>query len=138
MQLGFTNGVFDILHAGHVSYLKFCADHCDYLIVGLNSDSSVKRLGKGTDRPINSEVDRKTVLEAISYVNDVLLFDEVTPIRLIMEKKPAILFKGGDYAPKEVVGYKEIKSWGGTVKIAPFIAEKSTTNLIHKIRNYEE
>jgi D-beta-D-heptose 7-phosphate kinase/D-beta-D-heptose 1-phosphate adenosyltransferase len=137
MRLGFTNGVFDIFHSGHASYLKYCADNCDYLIVGLNSDNSVKRLGKGVNRPINSEEDRKMVLDAISYVSDVLIFDEDTPIRLIMEKKPAVLFKGGDYTPEKVVGYNEIKAWGGCVKIAPYIAGQSTTNIIEKIRSYD-
>tara|TARA_Y100000310_G_scaffold299492_1_gene334379 strand:+ start:1002 stop:1415 length:414 start_codon:yes stop_codon:yes gene_type:complete len=99
----FTNGCFDILHRGHASLLKFCKSLGDNVIVGLNSDDSVKRL-KGTDRPINNQEDRKMLLESIRYVDEVIIFDEDTPYNLIKNIQPDIIVKGGDYSANEVVG----------------------------------
>lgn len=135
-KIVFTNGCFDILHTGHIKYLRDAARKGDILIVGLNSDSSVKKL-KGNDRPINTESDRAEMLCALEFVNYVAIFDEETPLELIKRIKPDILVKGGDYKGKLVVGAKEIEEYGGKVILIPFVKGKSTTNIISKIRKHQ-
>jgi D-beta-D-heptose 7-phosphate kinase/D-beta-D-heptose 1-phosphate adenosyltransferase len=128
VTLVFTNGCFDILHRGHVEYLKASKELGDYLIVGINSDSSVKRL-KGLDRPVNKQEDRVAVLQAIKYVDEVIVFDEDTPYRLIKEVKPDIITKGGDYTQDNVVGNDIAK-----VVILPYIQGYSTTGLVNAVK----
>ena len=129
----FTNGCFDILHAGHVHYLEQAKELGDELVVGLNSDSSVKTL-KGPSRPINNLEQRAKVLSSLKCVDRIVSFADETPIKLIKEIKPDVLVKGGDYKVKDVVGHKEIKSWGGEVKIIPLVPGLSTTNIIKKLK----
>ena len=133
--LVFTNGCFDVLHRGHVTYLAQARALGASLILGVNSDASVKRLGKGDDRPINAEQDRMAVLAALEAVSLVVLFDEDTPLNLILACKPDILVKGGDWTPDKIVGAKEVQDWGGTVHSIPFLHERSTTALLKKIRS---
>ncbi|MGB0670786.1 MAG: D-glycero-beta-D-manno-heptose-7-phosphate kinase [Rhodospirillales bacterium] len=127
LKVGFTNGCFDILHPGHVSLLNQAKSHCDRLVVGLNSDSSVRRLGKGPNRPINAEGARATVLAALGMVDAVVLFAEDTPLDLIGELRPQVLVKGADYALDQVVGADLVKSWGGEVRLANLLDGHSTT-----------
>ncbi|MFL2701529.1 MAG: bifunctional D-glycero-beta-D-manno-heptose-7-phosphate kinase/D-glycero-beta-D-manno-heptose 1-phosphate adenylyltransferase HldE [Gammaproteobacteria bacterium] len=129
----FTNGCFDILHAGHVHYLEQAKELGDELVVGLNSDSSVKTL-KGPSRPINNLEQRAKVLSSLKCVDRIVSFADETPIKLIKEIKPDVLVKGGDYKVKDVVGHKEIKSWGGEVKIIPLVPGLSTTNIIKQLK----
>lgn len=129
----FTNGCFDILHRGHLEYLAKAADLGTQLIIGLNSDASVKRI-KGTERPINKEYDRAFALACLSFTHLVVVFDEDTPANLIEVIKPDILVKGGDYVAESIVGYKETIARGGCVKIIPFTTGYSTTSLIEKIK----
>ena len=133
--LVFTNGCFDVLHRGHVTYLAQARALGFSLVVGVNSDASVKRQGKGDDRPINSEQDRMAVLAALESVSLVVKFDEDTPLNLILACKPDVLVKGGDWKPENIVGNKEVKMWGGTVHSIPFLHERSTTALLKKIRS---
>jgi D-glycero-beta-D-manno-heptose 1-phosphate adenylyltransferase len=133
--LVFTNGCFDVLHRGHVTYLAQARALGFSMIVGVNSDASVKRQGKGDDRPINSEADRMEVLAALESVNLVVKFDEDTPLNLILACKPDVLVKGGDWKPENIVGSKEVKIWGGSVHSIPFLHERSTTALLKKIRS---
>jgi rfaE bifunctional protein nucleotidyltransferase chain/domain len=130
----FTNGVFDILHRGHVTYLAHAKSLGAFLIVALNTDSSVKRLGKGVDRPINQTEDRIAVIEALESVDAVTSFEEDTPLNLIMRIKPDILVKGGDWAENQIVGSTEAKQWGGSAVSIPFQFDTSTTNTIERIR----
>jgi D-glycero-beta-D-manno-heptose 1-phosphate adenylyltransferase len=123
------------LHRGHVTYLAQARDLGKSLIVGVNSDDSVRRQGKGDDRPVNPEADRMAVLAALESVSLVVLFDEDTPLNLILACKPDVLVKGGDWTPDKIVGGKEVKSWGGEVHSIPFIHDRSTTALLHKIRS---
>ncbi len=132
-KIVFTNGCFDILHKGHVTYLQEARRLGDVLIVGLNSDASVQRL-KGPARPINSELDRKYVLEALRWVDCVSLFDEDTPLNLILKVKPDILVKGGDWPVEKIVGAKEVLADGGEVKTLSFVDGFSTTDTIEKIK----
>jgi rfaE bifunctional protein nucleotidyltransferase chain/domain len=132
--LVFTNGVFDILHRGHASYLAQARALGASLIVGVNSDASVRRLGKGADRPINTLEDRMALLAALEAVSLVTWFDDDTPLALIMLAKPDVLVKGGDWAPDEIVGGTEVKSWGGSVHAIPFLHERSTTATLARIR----
>ena len=129
----FTNGCFDILHAGHVHYLEKAKKLGDELVVGLNSDSSVKAL-KGNSRPVNNLEQRAKVLSSLQCVDKVVSFSDETPLKLIKAIKPDVLVKGGDYKVKDVVGHKEIKSWGGVVKIIPLVPGLSTTKIIKKLR----
>ena len=129
----FTNGCFDILHAGHVYYLEQAKKLGDELVVGLNSDSSVKNL-KGTDRPINNLDQRAKVLSSLECVDKVVSFSEATPIKLIKAIKPDVIVKGGDYKVKDVVGHNEAGSWGGKVRIIPLMPGLSTTNIIKKFK----
>lgn len=138
----FTNGCFDILHKGHVEYLAKSADKGDVLIVGLNSDDSVKRQGKGENRPINDISSRMTVLSALFFVDAVVEFDEDTPLELIKEIQPDVLVKGGDYDPcetnmankKYIVGKAEVEKNGGRVEVVNLVQGYSTTNVINKIK----
>ena len=129
----FTNGCFDILHAGHVHYLEQAKKMGDELVVGLNSDSSVKAL-KGKKRPINNLQHRAKVLSSLRCVDKIVSFEDETPIKLIKAIKPDILVKGGDYKVKDVVGHKDVGSWGGKVKIIPMVPGLSTTNIIKKMK----
>lgn len=133
--LVFTNGCFDILHRGHVTYLAQARALGASLIVGVNSDASVKRLGKGDDRPINRQEDRMTVLAALEAVSLVTLFDEDTPLQLILETHPDILVKGGDWGISSIVGAQEVLAWGGQVHSIPFLHQLSTTELVNRIRS---
>jgi rfaE bifunctional protein nucleotidyltransferase chain/domain len=132
--LVFTNGCFDVLHRGHVTYLAQARALGASLIVGVNSDASVKRQGKGGDRPINPQDDRMEVLAALESVNLVVVFDEDTPLNLILACKPDVLVKGGDWKPENIVGSTEVLGWGGQVHSIPFLHERSTTALLKKIR----
>lgn len=128
----FTNGCFDIIHSGHVTYLNKSKALGDVLIVGLNSDSSVKRL-KGDKRPINTEHDRAYILDNLKAVDYVCIFDEDTPLELIKKVLPDIITKGGDYKQDEVVGYSVVKEYGGDVVIIDLVEGKSTTEIIKRI-----
>ena len=130
----FTNGCFDILHVGHIRYLEEASKLGDVLIVGLNSDESVRRL-KGPDRPINNEHDRADVLCALRSVGYVVVFSEDTPYELISSIMPDVLVKGGDYSIEQIVGRDIVENNGGEVVVLPFVEGKSTTNIITKIRN---
>lgn len=134
-RLVFTNGVFDILHAGHVSYLEAARALGDLLIVGLNSDDSVKRLGKGTDRPLNPLEDRARVISALRAVDGVVAFGEDTPIDLIKILRPEVHVKGGDYDVEALPETPIVRGYGGEVVILPFLAGKSTTAIIDAIRD---
>ncbi len=131
-KIVFTNGCFDIIHRGHVAYLMEAKKLGDLLVVGLNSDASVKRL-KGNDRPINQEQDRKFVLEGLKAVDHVEIFSEDTPLELIKKVKPSVLVKGGDWEISQIVGSEEVLGWGGEVRSLSFIEGFSTTNTIEKI-----
>jgi rfaE bifunctional protein nucleotidyltransferase chain/domain len=133
--LVFTNGCFDILHRGHVTYLAQARALGASLIVGVNTDASVKRLGKGDERPINNQDDRMTVLAALESVSLVIGFDEDTPLNLILACKPDVLVKGGDWSVTDIVGAREVQGWGGTVHSIPFLHQRSTTATLAKIRS---
>lgn len=130
----FTNGCFDILHFGHAYYLAKAKNLADILVIGLNSDASVKRL-KGENRPINSELQRAFLLASFSFVDYVTIFDEDTPKQLIEIVKPDILVKGGDYKIDNIVGADFVLANGGKVTTIPFVEGLSTTNIINKINN---
>lgn len=130
----FTNGCFDILHAGHIQSLTQAANEGDYLIVGLNSDSSVKKL-KGENRPINDEQSRALVLASLGMVDAVVIFGEDTPLNLIRKIMPDVLVKGGDYKLEEIVGAEEVIANSGRVVINPILPGFSTTSLINKFSN---
>ena len=132
--LVFTNGCFDILHRGHVTYLAQARALGASLVIGVNSDASVKRLGKGEDRPINSEADRLAVLAALEAVSLATLFNEDTPLHLILAIHPDVLAKGGDWTADTIVGSREVLSWGGQVHAIPFLHARSTTQLVQRIR----
>lgn len=132
-KIVFTNGCFDLLHVGHVRYLAQAKKLGDFLIIGLNSDSSVKEL-KGEDRPINSFEDRATLLSAIESVDSVIMFEEQTPENLIKDIVPDILVKGGDYNIEDIVGYQTVMQNGGQVKTLSFYDGYSSTNYINKIK----
>ena len=130
--IGFTNGCFDILHSGHVTYLEKAKSQVDYLILGLNSDSSIKAI-KGKNRPVVGEVDRARVLCALESIDAVIIFKETTPLKLIKEIRPDVLIKGNDYTPKTVVGANEIKKWKGKLYLVPLLKGKSSSKIIKKI-----
>jgi rfaE bifunctional protein nucleotidyltransferase chain/domain len=132
--LVFTNGCFDILHRGHVTYLAQARALGASLLVAVNTDASVRRLGKGQDRPINTQEDRMAVLAALECVSLVTWFDEDTPIARILESQPDILVKGGDWPVDKIVGSREVLARGGQVHSIPFIHQRSTTALVDKIR----
>jgi len=132
--LVFTNGVFDILHRGHVTYLAQARALGAGLLLALNSDGSARNLGKGLDRPVNALEDRLVVAAALESVTLVTWFDEETPLALILAAKPDVLVKGGDWKPEAIVGATEVKSWGGAVHSLPLVAGRSTTSVIERIR----
>ena len=129
----FTNGCFDVIHRGHVSYLAQARDLGDLLVLGLNSDSSVRRL-KGPTRPVNDEESRALVLASLECVDYVVLFDEDTPYRLIDAVQPDILVKGGDYQIDQIVGYDIVKAHGGEVLTLPFVDGFSSTSIINRLK----
>lgn len=130
----FTNGVFDLLHAGHIALLEAARGAGDALVVGVNTDASVRRLGKGPDRPLVAEAERARVLAALAAVDCVVLFDEDTPLALIKHLRPDVLVKGADYAREAIVGAAEVEGWGGRVVRVPLVEGKSTTELMRKLR----
>lgn len=131
-KIVFTNGVFDIIHRGHVAYLNEAKELGDYLIVGLNADASVKRL-KGDSRPVNIEEDRKFIMENLKAVDEVIIFTEDTPYNLISKIIPDVLVKGGDWKEEQIVGSDIVKQNGGKVFSLKFIDNYSTTGIIEKI-----
>ncbi|MDA8382501.1 MAG: D-glycero-beta-D-manno-heptose 1-phosphate adenylyltransferase [Betaproteobacteria bacterium] len=133
--LVFTNGCFDLLHRGHVTYLAQARALGGSLVVGVNSDASVRRQGKGADRPINALDDRMGVLAALESVSLVTWFDEDTPLALILALRPDILVKGGDWPVDQMVGAKEVASWGGRVHSIPFVHQRSTSGTLARIRD---
>jgi rfaE bifunctional protein nucleotidyltransferase chain/domain len=130
----FTNGVFDILHRGHVSYLAQARALGASLVLGLNSDASARGLGKGPDRPLNSELDRACVLAALESVSLVTLFDEPTPVELLELVRPQLYVKGGDYDIETLEETKRVRRWGGQALALPFVEGYSTTALVRRIR----
>ena len=132
--LVFTNGVFDLLHRGHVTYLAQARALGASLLVAANSDSSARKLGKGAGRPVNTLEDRLAVLAALEAVTLVTWFEGETPLELIIAVKPDVLVKGGDWKPGAIVGAKEVKRWGGAVHSIPFAHDRSTSALIARIR----
>lgn len=129
----FTNGVFDLLHPGHIDVLSGARARGDALVVGLNSDASVRRL-KGPDRPVRVESERAYVLAALEAVDVVTVFEEDTPLELVRHLRPDVIVKGGDYAPETVVGAAEVRSWGGECVIIPLTPGQSTTGIIARLR----
>jgi D-beta-D-heptose 7-phosphate kinase/D-beta-D-heptose 1-phosphate adenosyltransferase len=132
----FTNGVFDVLHRGHVEYLEAARALGDSLVVGLNSDASVGRL-KGPSRPVNPQEDRAVVLGALAAVDAVVIFDDDTPLQLVEAFLPDVIVKGGDYTPETVVGAREVVAAGGRVVIAPLLPGRSTTRIVQRIQGTE-
>ncbi len=133
-KIAFTNGCFDILHEGHIYSLSQAAREAEILIVGLNSDTSVKKL-KGKDRPINNEHSRSLLLASLLIIDAVVIFEEDTPLELIMAIQPDVMVKGGDYILETAIGAKEVMAYGGRVVINPIIEGVSTTRLIEKIKS---
>ena len=131
----FTNGVFDLLHVGHVTLLEQAQAHGTALVVGVNSDASVRRLGKGSERPLIPAEARARVLAALASVDCVVLFDQDTPLELIKALKPDVLIKGADYELNQIVGAKEVEGWGGRVIRVPLVPNQSTTNLVQRLRH---
>ena len=130
----FTNGVFDLLHSGHIDVLTGARAQGDMLVVGVNSDASVRRLGKGPDRPVRSEAERAYVLAGLAAVDAVVIFDEDTPLELVTALRPDVIVKGGDYAPDTVVGAELVRARGGRVVIIPLTPGQSTTSIIQRLR----
>jgi len=130
----FTNGVFDVLHIGHITYLAKAAELGDKLIIGLNSDSSVKRI-KGENRPVNNQNNRAALLAALFFVDAIVVFDDDTPFNLITALMPDVLVKGADYSIENIVGAKEVVANGGEVKTISFVEGYSSTSIIEKLRN---
>jgi len=133
--VAFTNGVFDLLHSGHVALLEAARAAGDALVVGVNSDASVRRLGKGPDRPLVAEDERARLLAALAAVDCVVLFNDDTPLAIIERLHPDVLVKGADYAPEAIVGAAEVEGWGGRVVRVPLVEGKSTTDLVRKLRS---
>ena len=134
----FTNGVFDLLHPGHVDVLTGARAQGDALVVGVNSDASVRRLGKGPGRPVRSEAERAYVLAGLAAVDAVVVFDEDTPLELVRALQPDVIVKGGDYTPESVVGADIVRARGGRVVIIPLTPGQSTTSIIEKLRVQRE
>ncbi|HVZ47084.1 MAG TPA: D-glycero-beta-D-manno-heptose 1-phosphate adenylyltransferase [Ramlibacter sp.] len=130
----FTNGVFDVLHRGHVSYLAQARSLGGSLVVALNTDASARRLGKGADRPLNAEADRAAVVAALESVSLVTFFDDDTPVALLAELKPQVYVKGGDYDMATLAETKLVQEWGGSALAIPFVDGYSTTALVTRIR----
>ncbi|MFK5855910.1 MAG: D-glycero-beta-D-manno-heptose 1-phosphate adenylyltransferase [Bacteroidota bacterium] len=133
-KIVFTNGVFDLVHLGHIDYLGKAKDNGDILIVGVNSDTSAKRLGKGSNRPITNEKSRSTIIAALQFVDAVILFDEDTPLELIKIIQPDVLVKGSDYKPEDIVGYDIVMAKGGSIKTIEFLSGYSTTAIEQRIK----
>jgi D-glycero-beta-D-manno-heptose 1-phosphate adenylyltransferase len=133
-KIAFTNGCFDILHAGHIASLTEAARQADYLVVAINADISIKGL-KGENRPVNDENARALVIAALAMVDAVIIFSEPTPSELIVEIRPDVLIKGGDYKIEEIAGAKEVIAWGGKVVLNPIVEGYSTTSIINKLQN---
>lgn len=131
-SIGFTNGCFDLLHEGHINFLEKAKSKCNYLVVGLNSDKSIKKI-KGNKRPILNLKQRKKIIKSVKYVDKVMVFNQETPINLIKKIKPDIIFKGGDYKKENVVGYNFQKERNKSVKIISFTDNVSTTKIINKL-----
>lgn len=136
--LVFTNGCFDILHRGHVTYLAQARAQGAAMIVALNTDESVRRLGKGDDRPINPLLNRAAVMASLESVDMVTWFDADTPLELILAVRPDVLIKGGDWGVESIVGSKEVLAWGGAVHSIPFLHQTSTTATLSRIRASED
>ena len=132
--LVFTNGVFDLLHRGHITYLARARALGASLLVAINSDASARTLGKGPDRPVNPLDDRVAVVAALEAVTLVTWFERETPLELILAVKPDVLVKGGDWKPDAIVGAKEVKNWGGAVHSIPLLPGRSTTSVMDRIR----
>jgi rfaE bifunctional protein nucleotidyltransferase chain/domain len=133
-KIAFTNGCFDILHVGHIRYLREAKKTADVLVLALNSDSSVRSI-KGEKRPLVTEHERAEIIAALEFIDFVTIFEESTPLELINYLKPDILIKGGDWLEENVVGREEVMKWGGRVAIIPEVEGKSTTNVVEKIKN---
>lgn len=133
--LVFTNGVFDILHRGHVTYLAQARALGGALVVGVNSDASVRMLGKGDDRPVNAEADRMAVLAALEAVDLVVMFTDKTPVSLVSRVHPDIYVKGGDYDIDTLEETRIVRTWGGSAVAIPFLHDRSTTTLLKRVRN---
>jgi rfaE bifunctional protein nucleotidyltransferase chain/domain len=133
-KIAFTNGCFDILHVGHVRYLREAKKIADVLVLALNSDSSVRSI-KGEKRPLVTEQERAEVLASLEFIDFVTIFPELTPLELIKYLKPDVLIKGGDWPEDKVVGREEVKKWGGRVAIISEVEGKSTTNIVEKIKD---
>ncbi len=132
-KIVFTNGCFDMLHLGHINYLSQAKDCGDVLLVGVNTDRSVKMLGKGSNRPITDENARATIVAALHFVDAVVLFDEETPYELIQKVQPDVLVKGSDYLPEDIVGYDIVKKKGGEIITIDLLPDYSTTGIVRKI-----
>lgn len=132
-RVAFTNGVFDLLHPGHVDVLAGARAQGDFLVVGVNSDGSVRRL-KGEGRPVRSEAERAVVLAALEVVDVVVIFEQDTPLELVRHLEPDVIVKGGDYAPDQVVGAEDVRARGGDVVIVPLTPGQSTTSIIERLR----
>jgi D-beta-D-heptose 7-phosphate kinase/D-beta-D-heptose 1-phosphate adenosyltransferase len=133
----FTNGCFDVLHRGHIEYLKFCKKQGDIVVLGLNSDASVRQL-KGPERPVNNQHDRAAVLAALESVDYITIFDEPDPLELIKQVRPDVLVKGADWADKGVIGREFVESCGGRVELAPLLEGKSSTSTIDKLKGLND
>lgn len=131
----FTNGVFDVLHRGHVAYLHAAREHGASLVVAVNSDASARGLGKGPDRPLNRDIDRALVLAGLAAVDAVLFFDEPTPCALLARVRPQLFVKGGDYDMETLEETRLVRSWGGDALAIPFVPGYSTTSLVRRIRS---
>lgn len=131
----FTNGVFDLLHPGHIDVLLGARRRGDLLVVGLNSDASARRLGKGPDRPVRSESERAYVVAGLAMVDVVVVFNEDTPLESVRALRPDVLVKGGDYTEATIVGAAEVRAWGGDVVVIPLTPGQSTTSIIRKLRD---
>jgi len=138
LRVVFTNGVFDVLHRGHVEYLAAARALGDVLVVGVNTDASVRRLGKGAGRPVNPEDDRAYVLAGLAAVDYVTRFDEDTPRALIAALLPDVLVKGGDYTRDTIVGADEVEAAGGRVAVIPLVPGRSTTGILQRVRQGAE
>lgn len=134
-KIVFTNGCFDILHRGHIEYLSQAADLGDALIIGLNSDSSVKKLNKGVNRPLQNENDRALILSSLQFVEAIIIFEEDTPLELIKIVQPDVLVKGGDWKPEQIAGTDIVKAKGGEVITIPFVEGYSTTIIEKKVKS---
>ena len=132
-KIVFTNGCFDIIHRGHIHYLSLASQKGDILIIGLNSDDSVRKL-KGAKRPVKDQQTRAIILASMQFVHYVIMFEEDTPLNLIKAVRPDILIKGGDYRIEDIVGYNEVKLYGGIVETIPFLEGYSSTDIINKLQ----